>query len=166
MDIIISIPILGALVILQSAIMSDVTLLHGTSDLVMLAVIAWAMQERVQSAWQWGIIGGLFVTLVSGLPFFVPLISYLITVGVVLLLRKRVWNFPILAMFVGTFIGTLIMHLLSILALRITGVSISLIQSFNIITLPSLILNILLAIPIYALIRELANIRYPVEIEA
>jgi len=166
MDILISIPILGALVILQSAIMSDINLLNGTTDLVMLAIIAWAMQKKVQSAWQWGIIGGLFVTLVSGLPFFVPLISYLATVGIVLLLRKRVWNYPILAMFIGTFIGTLIMHLLSILALRITGVSIPLIESFNIITLPTLILNMLLAVPIYALLRELANIRYPEKLEA
>jgi hypothetical protein len=166
MAILISIPILGALLILQTAVVSKMPLLQGTADLVLLAVIAWALQKRVQTAWHWGIIGGLFLSMVSGLPFFVPLIGCMAAVGLALMLRQRVWQVPILAMFIATFVGTLVMHALSIAALRITGVSVPIMQGLNIITLPSILLNLLLAVPIYALLGELANLLYPEELEA
>jgi len=153
------------MLILQTAVFSKMTLLHGSTDLVMLTVIAWALQKRVQTAWQWGIIGGLSVSFVSGLPFLVPLISYLAAVGFALILRQRVWQIPVLAMFIVTFIGTFLTQALSIVALRITGVTIPLIQGLNTIMLPSIILNLLVALPIYALIGELANILYPEELE-
>jgi hypothetical protein len=51
MSILIAIPILIILVILQSAIVSLVPLLHGIADIVLLAILAWAVQDRVTSAW-------------------------------------------------------------------------------------------------------------------
>ncbi len=42
----IGIPILGGLMILQTSLLSRFPLLEGTSDLVMLAVIAWALQKH------------------------------------------------------------------------------------------------------------------------
>ena len=64
-------PILGILLVLQSAIFSQIPLLQGTTDLVLLALVAWSLQRRVRTAWQWGIIGGLLVGFVSAVPFFV-----------------------------------------------------------------------------------------------
>ena len=60
----ISIPVLGSLVIIQSVIASRIALLQGTADIVMLAIIAWALQKRVMTAWHWAIIGGLLVSFV------------------------------------------------------------------------------------------------------
>lgn len=166
MAVLISIPILGALLILQTVVVSNIPLLNGTADLVLLAVIAWALHKRVQTAWQWGIIGGLFVAMVSGVPFYVPIIGMLAAVGIALLLRQRVWQVPILAMFIATFISTLLMHALTIVALQISGVSTPILQGLNLITLPSVLLNILLAVPLYVLLGELANVLYPEELEA
>jgi rod shape-determining protein MreD len=165
MAILISIPILSFLLILQSVIVSRFPLLHGTADLVLLTIIAWSLQKRVQTAWHWGIIGGLLVSIASALPFGVPLITYLIAVGLAILLRRRVWQVPILAMFVTTFFGTLIAHLIALVALRIAGTPLSLFETVNLITLPSLLLNLILAIPIYAIFSDLANSLYPEELE-
>ena len=82
-------PILGMLVILQSAVVSRIPLLHGTADLVLIALLAWAIQERVNSAWQWSILGGLLVSLVTALPLAAILAGYLLATGVALLLRHR-----------------------------------------------------------------------------
>ena len=131
----------------------------------MLAIIAWALRKRVLTACQWAIIGGLLVSFASGLPYFVPLISYLLTVGLTLLLRQRVWQVPILAMLIAVFAGTILQHTLSVIALTINGVPIPILQSLNIITLPSLILNLLLAVPMYALMGELAKLLYPEVLE-
>ena len=165
MTTLISIPILAVLLILQSAILSRMTLLHGTTDLVLLAVIAWALQKRVQTAWQWGIIGGLLVTIASDLPLGVALVGYLLVVALALVLRQRVWQIPILSMFVATFFGTLIIQGMSYLALRINGYQLPLLEVLNQITLPSVLLNLVVAIPVYALIADLASWLYPEELE-
>ena len=87
MAILIAVPILSFLLILQSAVLSRIPLLGGTTDLVLLAVIAWALNRRVQTAWHWGIIGGLLVSYVSALPFGVILLGYLLAVALALALR-------------------------------------------------------------------------------
>jgi rod shape-determining protein MreD len=161
----IALPILGILLILQSAIVSRIPLLHGTADLVLLAIIAWALQKRVATAWQWSIIGGLLVTIVSALPLGAALIGYPLAVTFALILRQRVWQVPILAMFISTFVGTLVMHIISLVALRLVGTTLPLREALNLITLPSVLLNLLLAIPVYALIGDLANWLYPEELE-
>jgi hypothetical protein len=68
-------------------------------------------------------------------------------------------------MVAGTFFGTFITHAVSLGALRSVGTPISLIEALNIVTLPSALLNLLLAIPVYALFGDLANWVYPEKIE-
>lgn len=161
----IAIPILGVLLILQTAVFSQIPLIRGTSDLVMVAIIAWALQKSVKTAWQWGIIGGLLVGITTALPYALPVFGYLLVVGMVLLLRQRVWQVPILAMFVATFLGTIIIHALSIVVLLFTGTPLSWLESVNMITLPSLLINLLVALPAYAIFADLARWLYPVELE-
>jgi rod shape-determining protein MreD len=163
--VLIAFPILGGLLILQSAVSSQIPLLHGTTDLVFLAVAAWTLQKRVRSAWAWGIIGGLLVSYVSAMPTGVILAGYLLSIGLALLLKQRVWQVPVLAMLLTVLFGTLIIHLLSILTLRVLQVSIPLIEAINLVTLPSVLLNLLLAIPFYTLFGDLANWLYPEELE-
>jgi hypothetical protein len=166
MSIIIGILVLGSLTILQSAVLSHFPLLHGLADPVVLAVIAWSLHKRVQNAWHWGIIGGLLLGLVSALPIVASMTIYLMAVGVAYFLRQRVWQVPILAMFIGVFIVTLFAHTISLATLRILGAPYSILDAINIIALPSMILNLLLSIPIYALLTDLANWVYPEPLEA
>jgi rod shape-determining protein MreD len=161
----IAIPILGGLMILQTSLLSRFPLLEGTSDLVMLAVIAWALQKRVETAWQWCIIGGLIFSLVSALPVGAALVAYGLITILALVLRRHVWQAPLLAMLVTTFFGTLIMHLISWIAVLISGTILPFGEVINLITLPSLLLNLLLSIPVYILINDLAKWLYPEELE-
>jgi len=165
MAIAIALPILSILLILQSAVFSRIVLLKGTADLILLALIAWALDKRVKTAWHWCIIGGSLVSFVSAIPLAAPLLGYLLAVGIVLMLRQRVWQVPILAMFVATFFGTVIVQLVEFIALRLSGASLPFFQSINLVTLPSIMLNLLLAIPFYALFGDLANWLYPEELE-
>ena len=99
MVILLAIPLFIVLGIFQSAVVSRLPLLHGTADLVLLVVIAWALQERVRSAWQWALIAGLVVGYLSALNLMIFLVGYLFVTGMALLLRQRIWQVPILAMF-------------------------------------------------------------------
>lgn len=158
-------PVLGGLLIIQSTIVVRVSLLRGTADLLLLAVVAWGLQKRVQTAWQWGLIAGLMISLTSALPFGVALLGYPLAAGVAVVLRRRVWQAPMLAMFLATFLGTLLTHALAVIGLRLVGDALPILQVLNLITLPSLLLNLLLAIPAYAWLNDLANWLHPEELE-
>jgi rod shape-determining protein MreD len=160
-----AIPFLTILAILQSALVSRFQLLRGTPDLILLVILAWALQERVKTAWQWGIIAALIVSLFSALPLGTVLVGYLLSIGVALLLNRKVWQVPVFAMFIAIFVGTILTHVCAMIGLRLVGNPISWEEALNFITLPAILLNLLLAIPAYALMGELADWLYPKEIE-
>jgi hypothetical protein len=158
-----AIPVLGILLMLQLAIVGRLPLIHGTADLILVALSAWALQERVKSSWQWSIIGGILVTIISGLPFFVPFIGYLLVTLIGRLLQRRVWQTPVLAMFVTIIIGTILFHLLSIGALQAAGTSLPFQDALTLVTLPSTLLNLILALPVYIVMTDIAHWIYPGE---
>lgn len=162
---IIAIPILGGLMILQTGIVSRLPLLQGTPDLVMLAIIVWALQKRVQTAWHWCIIGGLIYSLASALPVGVPLLCYALVTWLAQIFKQRIWQVPILAMYLMVLLGTLIIHAISYTSLVLAGDPLRLVDAFNLVTLPSLLLNLLFALPVYAIITDLSRWVYPEELE-
>jgi rod shape-determining protein MreD len=155
----------GIFAIIQSTIVSTMPLLNGTADLILLFIIAWALQDRVDSAWQWCLIGGIFASLYSALPFGTFIVAYMICFGITRLLKRRIWKAPFLAMLATTFICTLVVQLISLIARIIMGVSFPLTNVLNLILLPSLLLNLILAIPIYSIMHDMASWLYPEELE-
>jgi len=156
----------GLLAILQSTIVTRMPLLNGTADLILLFIVAWALQDRVESAWQWCLIGGIFASLYTALPFGSLVIAYLIGTGIARRLKRRVWKAPFLAMLAATFIGTLVVHLITLIARLIMGVNIPVTSVLNLILLPGLLLNLILAIPVFSIMHDMAGWLYPEELEA
>lgn len=160
---ILAFPILGLALLFQMAVMSRLNLLSGTADLVLLVLAAWSLQPRVDTAWQWSLLAGLMVGAASGLPWVIPVIGYLATTGLARLLLRRIWETPILAMFIVVFFGTMIFQILALTWASFAGGNYPLPDAFSLIILPSVLLNIVLAIPVYAVIRDLSDWMYPLE---
>jgi hypothetical protein len=154
-------PVILLAVMMQSAIVSRVYLLSGIADLPLVMLAAWALQEEVKTAWHWAIATGLLVGFVSGIAWFVPVVSYVIVVLLAQILQRRVWQAPLLAMFVVTFLGTIVLYLLSFAVLRLAGVPLPLSDTLGLLTLPGILLNLLLAIPAYAVMRDLSRWVHP-----
>jgi rod shape-determining protein MreD len=161
--ILVAIPVLGLAVILQTSIIGRINLLNGAADLVLLVLAGWGLQERVRSAWIWGAAGGLLIGLISGVPWYVYLVAYLAVVGMARLLARRVWQAPLLAMFTVALMGTLVLLMLTYFERTLFEVSLTFSLAFARIILPSILLNLLLAIPVHALMRGLAETLYPAE---
>ncbi|HLO15242.1 MAG TPA: hypothetical protein VK206_10460 [Anaerolineales bacterium] len=157
----VAVPVILLSVILQSAIISRVYLLSGIADLPLVMLAAWALQEEVDSAWHWAAATGLLVGFISGIPWIVPVLGYLIVVGLAQILQRRVWQAPLLAMFSITFVGTIFVGLLSLVVLRFSGVPLPISDVLGLLVLPSVLLNMLLAIPVYAVMRDIARWVYP-----
>lgn len=158
-----AIPVLGILLMLQLAVVGRLPLIQGTADLLLLALAAWALQERVKSSWQWAVLAGAAVSLISGLPYLIPLFGYLLVTGIARLLQRRVWQTPVLAMFVTVMLGTILFHVLSIFGLQASGTPISFQEGLTMVTLPSALLNLILALPVYTVISDIAHWVYPGE---
>ncbi len=163
MAILFSIPVLGLTLILQTAIVSRINLLAGSADIILLVVAAWGLQPTVKWAWVWAVLAGILVGYVSGLPVFIAPVGYLLVMGMARLMQRRVWQAPLLAMFAVTFVGTLVMQVMTYASLWLAGNPLSPGEAFLQVTLPSLLLNLFLSIPIHALLRDTARWLYPAE---
>lgn len=153
------------LYILQTTIFSQTPLLSGTADLILLFIAAWSLQTQVKNSWLWAFISGLLISIVSAMPFYTPLIAYISIVGISKLLQSKVWRTPIFAMFIVTLVGTFLQHAIYIISLQITGAPISWGESVDMVILPSVLLNLIFALPIYAIASDLAGRAYPLEEE-
>jgi rod shape-determining protein MreD len=160
---IIAFPLLLLAVILQSSVVSQIKLLSGYADLPLLMLGAWALQKRVKTAWHWAALGCALVAFISTMPWPVLAIGYFTVIYIAQALQRRVWQAPLLAMFSVTFVGTLFLHLLSFVVLQVLGTPFVLSDVLGLITLPSLLLNMLFSIPIYTFMRDLARWVYPAE---
>ena len=161
-----AIPVLGLAIMLQTSIVERINLLNGAADLVLLITAAWCLQERARGAWFWGALAGVLVWFVSGTPLYVPLAGYLVVVVLARILAHRVWQAPLLAMFAVTFIGTLELLMLTFVQRTIFEVPLGFSNVFSQIILPTVLLNLLLAIPVHGLIRDLAKWLYPGDVLA
>jgi hypothetical protein len=154
---IIAIPLLGLAVVVQTAIAGQITLLSGVVDILLVMLAAWALQERVRTAFHWALFAGLLASLVSRIPWFIYFGAYVGTVLLALLLQRRIWQVPMLAMFSVTFLGTVLLHAISLAYLTLSGVQFSLADALGLITLPSVLLNLLIAIPVFGIMRDVAH---------
>ena len=164
MSTLLGIPIILVVVMLQTVVIRSLPLLQGTSDLVLLVVAAWSLQERVHSNFTWAVIAGLLVGLVSKVPWAIPLIGYLVVSLLAQFLRRQVWQTPVLAMFITTLTGSILLPALEWVTLQVQGISLPLADSVNLVILPATFLNLLFALPVYALVTDFTQSVFPEEV--
>lgn len=152
--------------ILQNSVVSQLRMLEGAADLVLLILLAWVLVTEGHKSWIYAAAAGFLIGISSALPIWVPVLGYSIFILIVRFIQRQVWQVPIWLLVIATFLGTLLVNGIEILYVWGTGTPFDLIQVLNIVVLPSLVLNMLLALPIYALVGEIAKMVYPKEAEA
>jgi cell shape-determining protein MreD len=146
---------------LQYGIVSQTPLLAGYADLILLVVTAWGLHQRTRYFWVVILVISAMVGAISAEPMLIPIIVYMSVYLAAIWLRKKILQSPLLAMFFLIFVGTLFQHFLYMVSLFISRTAFSWREAIFNILLPSLILNMLLAIPVQALIQELARTSQP-----
>lgn len=151
--------------ILQTTIVSQITMLQGSADLVLLTLVSWVLLERTDTHWRWGLLAGILIGAVSAIPIFVPVVGYSLVVGFIWLLQTRIWQAPVLILFSATLFGNFVVYGLELGYVWFSGATFNFIDVLNLVLLPSLVLNMLLVLPLYGFINELAKQVYPMEID-
>lgn len=153
----IPVPVMLILSVLQSTAVSRIVLINGSADLVLLAVAAWGVKGKDYNAYIWALIGGLFMALITEMPLFIPIVSYIFVAFLTQFLVGRIWQSPIVMLIIIVITGTLFQHIVSILYLQTTGINAGFMISLQMITLPSLLLNLFLIFPMYVLISDIRH---------
>ena len=162
-EIILGIPLLGMAAILQIGVFGQIRLLNGAVDLIMLNIIAWSINDRTRYSWILMLFGGLLMSYISAMPMNGYMWMYAGIWAMIQFIKKRVWQMPMILMLFATIIGTIIISAGTLGLLYIQNASVDYLAAFQQIVIPSLGMNLLLAIPIYALLNDIANSIYPEE---
>lgn len=153
------------LLILQLTIVSDVPLLHGTADLLLLWVGAWALMSKGRNAWVYAGVASIAVAYVSAISPIVPFVTYFFVAAFARFFQHRIWQSPLMALIIISFVGSLLQSGISFITLYIGGIALDFSTSLVQVIIPTLFLNLLLALPVYAVVKDLHQWLYPYEVE-
>jgi rod shape-determining protein MreD len=161
---IIGIPLLVLLAIAQSAIINDLTLLEGRPDLILIVVVAWGIIGRNRESMIWGLIGGLSLDLLSGLPLGVTSINLILIAFLVSFSEGRFWESHILMPLGVMLITSPLFYFISILTHWTLGYEIEFSTALLRVALPGTFLNLLLILPVTQLINAIDRVVNPPEV--
>lgn len=163
MRIFVGVLLLLAAALVQVTLVTRIRLLQGTADLVLLVLIVWMMQEGNRPDWRWGIPAGVMIGFASAIPDWVFWAGYVAAAGICQLLHQRIWQVRLLTLLTATLLGTLAIQLMTLLYLWIDARPLAFGESLNLVILPSMLLNLILVLPVNALISELNKFITPAE---
>lgn len=107
--------VVGALVLLAATVLQQGAISHASvasvrPDVVMLLVVNWSILRGVEAGMLWGLVGGLFVDMFSGLPFGTSSAGY-VAVAVLLRLTERAFiRAHLLMPLITAFMATLVYY--------------------------------------------------------
>jgi hypothetical protein len=149
------IPILMVMSVLQMSVVSRIQMNNGSADLILLSVAVWGILDKKRSVFFWALFGGVFISFISAMPIFTPIIPYLFTALITQFFQERIWQAPIISIIVAVFFGTLFQHTFTFFVLTLNGLELGWLTAVQAVTLPSLFLNYLLLLPVFVLINDI-----------
>lgn len=166
MSILLAIPVVFILLLLQTTLAREVNILNGSVDLLLTWLCAWGVCSKDNSIWVWVGIGIAAIAFVSAIPFYVYLAAYLSIIVLTKIISKRFWQSPLMSMFVITIVSSLILYLFSFLVLQSSSSNLNWNTSLVQIIIPSILMNLFLAFPIYAIVKDTTGWVFHAEVES
>jgi rod shape-determining protein MreD len=161
---IVGVPLLLSLAILQSSVLSYIGLLEGRPDLVLLAIVAWAVTGRSREAMILGLIGGLMLDLLSGVPLGATSLILVLIAFLVSLFEVRFWEAHLLMPLAVTLVASFMYHFLTLGIIWLMGRSVDISIMLSQVILPSAFLNLVLALPAAQGAQALRDSLFPPEV--
>jgi hypothetical protein len=154
-------PILVLLLIIQLAIVRYLPLFNGTADILLLWLAAWGLQNKGKHVWIGAIFAAVLLSFASAVPWYAYFVTYLILALMSRLMNRHFWHNPLIALLFVVFFGSLLEYIIQFVVLLVQGISINFLESLKFIIVPSTFLNLLLAIPVYVIVSDMAQWVYP-----
>jgi hypothetical protein len=156
-------PILILLLILQMVIVRHLPLFNGTADLLLLWLVAWGLQDKGKHVWIGAVFCAAIASFVSAVPWYAILVPYLGAAFISRFMNKHFWHNPLIALLIVVFICGLLEYAFQLGVLIFQGTGINFLVALKHVIIPSVFLNLLLAVPIYIIVNDMAQWVYPIE---
>lgn len=148
----IGIPILLLAAVLNATVMAELRIGGGAPDLVFLIVVSWALLAGVQDALLWAIIGGVMQDWFSIAPLGASALGLVIVTFIADSLFGQVQRGNVIIPPLVAAAGTVVYHLGIIASLRTVDVTVPLGDGLLYVTLPTMLFNGLVMLPVFRLI--------------
>jgi cell shape-determining protein MreD len=143
----------------------NVQLIGGAADIILLWLVCWGLHKQGKNVWYGAVFAGLILAFASAVPWYASLFGCLLAAGLSRFFCKRFWQNPLIALFIVTFIAALVSNLAIYASLRISGNSLPWNTSLTHVIIPSVFLDLLLALPVYAIVHDMSHWVYPIKDE-
>jgi rod shape-determining protein MreD len=153
--------LLMSLAAFQSSLAPYIRFFSGQPNLVLLAVIAWALTVDWREAFAWAFTGGLLQDLLSIAPLGTSILPLVIGVFVVKLLNQQFEGLSLLLYFAVAVFTSFLAQIVLFITLGLVGYPIDLIPTIRYFLLPTMAYQIALALPVYALMRWFHSLMRP-----
>ena len=160
LEVIVGLPIFAIAAFLQVSVFSQIRLLNGAVNLVLVCLIVWSINSSTKYSWIMAVWSGLLMSFVSAMPLKSYMWFNLGIWGLIWFIKKRVWQMPMILTLFVTIVGTLLEALLTLGLLTLQGANLDYLLSLNRVIVPSLIMNLLFTIPVYAFLNDVINTIY------
>lgn len=157
----IGIPILVLAAVLDAAVMPEFRLGGGAPDLVFMLVVSWALLADLRQALAWSVIGGVLHDLMSISPLGTSALGLVIVSFAANSIFGEVPRGNVLIPPVVAAAGTIVYHLSIMAVLWGTGRTLLLGQMLFYVTLPTVVFNMILMVPVFRTMGLLRFWLYP-----
>ncbi|PKO07462.1 MAG: hypothetical protein CVU41_01850 [Chloroflexi bacterium HGW-Chloroflexi-3] len=153
---------------LQLGIFSNIQILAGKIDILMLGVVAWIIQKKTEliDIFIYSIFTVFFIYLISAEPIIIIFGLYSLIVFMVYWSKNNIQQLPIISMLIFSAVFTFFHLVIFGFYLQLSGIAMVAEEVFQSVILPSMIINLIAAIPMYLLVNELHRWVYPFAEEA
>lgn len=163
----IGIPLLALAAVVESTVLPDLRVLSGgTLNVVLVFVLSWTLAGDWSGGLVWGFIGGLLLDLLSGGPFGKSALALVLVAYVASWSEGQFWRSHILLPLAAAMLGTLVYHLVVFFVLVVNGTSLDWLSALTGVLLPALLINTLVIVPIFWLLRAVHAVVYPAAVKA
>jgi rod shape-determining protein MreD len=158
----IGLPVLMFAAAVESSVLPELrTPGGGGVNLVLLLTLSWTLAGDWNGGLVWGLLGGLFLDLLSGDPLGIQSLALVATAYIASLTEGQLWRSHILLPLAAALFGSLAFQILTLAGLAINGVAIDFAPALTGVVLPATLLNTLFILPVYEVLRRVHELVYP-----
>jgi rod shape-determining protein MreD len=151
------VPLLTAIAILQSTVVTHVKIWGGFADLPLLVVVSWGLLRGPREGLIWGFIAGLAVDLLSGAPFGAATFGLMVAGLLSGLGKSTVFRSQIVLPLVSVLLATIVYDIIFLIVVWISGDPVAWLDSVVYLILPSAVLNAVLTPVVFVIMRWLST---------
>lgn len=155
------IPLFALIAVVQATLLPLLPSGAAKPDLMLLIVVTWGIVQGGGEAALWGLAGGLFLDLLSGVPFGVQTIG-LGAIGLLAdLMETNFFRSNVLLPLAAIFVATLLYHILQAALLQTFGYPIAWEPFLFRMVLPTAAFNTILMPIVYSIVRRAHHLAHP-----